>query len=73
MLIYDKFPNLENLILEKCKSINRILIPSDSERRYIAGLIFVNNFATANSETDTNAAIKTKLVRISRNFLVGNS
>ena len=30
-------------ILEKCKSIDKILIPSDSERRYIAGTCFVNN------------------------------
>jgi hypothetical protein len=30
-------------ILEKCKSINKILIPSDSERRYIAGTCFINN------------------------------
>ena len=32
-----------NEILLHCKSINKILIPSDSERRYIAGTIFVNN------------------------------
>ncbi len=30
-------------ILEKCKSIDKILIPSDSERRYIAGTCFINN------------------------------
>ena len=30
-------------ILEKCKSIDKILIPSDSERRYIAGTCFVND------------------------------
>ena len=30
-------------ILENCKIINKILIPSDSERRYIAGTCFINN------------------------------
>jgi hypothetical protein len=30
-------------ILEKCKSVDKILIPSDSERRYIAGTCFINN------------------------------
>ncbi len=35
-------------ILEKCKSINNILIPSDSERRYIAGTCFINNADSLN-------------------------
>jgi hypothetical protein len=38
-LIYFKVDEL----LEKCKSIDKILITSDSERRYIAGTCFVNN------------------------------
>lgn len=38
-LIYFKVEEL----LEKCKSIDKILITSDSERRYIAGTCFVNN------------------------------
>lgn len=33
-------------ILENCKNINKILIPSDSERRYIAGTCFINNYST---------------------------
>lgn len=32
-----------NELLEKCKIINKILITSDSERRYIAGTCFINN------------------------------
>ena len=32
-----------NEILNVCKSINKILIPSDSEFRYIAGTCFINN------------------------------
>jgi hypothetical protein len=39
-LIYFKSDEL----LEKCKKINKILIPSDSERRYIAGMCFINNY-----------------------------
>jgi len=38
-LVYFKVEEL----LEKCKSIDKILIPSDSERRYIAGTCFINN------------------------------
>ncbi len=36
-------------ILEKCKSIDKILIPSDSERRYIAGTCFINNPESLNA------------------------
>ena len=38
-LVYFKVEEL----LEKCKYINKILITSDSERRYIAGTCFINN------------------------------
>jgi CMP-N-acetylneuraminic acid synthetase len=38
-LVYFKVEEL----LEKCKCINKILITSDSERRYIAGTCFINN------------------------------
>ncbi len=38
-LVYFKVEEL----LEKCKSIDKILISSDSERRYIAGTCFINN------------------------------
>jgi hypothetical protein len=41
-LVYFKVDEL----LEKCKSINKVLITSDSERRYIAGTCFVNNPTT---------------------------
>ena len=33
----------------------------------------MNNLATANSETEMNAAVRTRTIRIIRNFVVGNS